>query len=168
MSMIRRLKNENMIKIESLLQQEQSVHLLFQYVPIKLQTWISNINDRFIQNFRDQLIKFSSFLANNSIVITFQLKNIGMDQNYCAKYFLNLDFQVNQKVNTEKLKSTYIRDITALFRPYIVGSGNAGGEQMVLKDSVQLNFGDRGGKGRENNRIKETAVSPPTYKPSSK
>lgn len=58
-----------MIKIESVLEEDESVHLLFEYIPIKLETWISNINDQFIENFRDQLIKFSSFLANNAIKI---------------------------------------------------------------------------------------------------
>lgn len=106
---LRKLKNEHMIKIESVLEEEESIHFLFEYIPIKLETWISNINDQFIENFRDQLIKFSSFLANNYIKIDFQLKNIGMDQNYGAKYFLDLNFEVDPSLNREKLKSTYIR-----------------------------------------------------------
>lgn len=81
-----------MIKIESVLEEEDSIHFMFEYIPIKVETWISNINDQFIETFRDQLIKFSSFLANNAIKIHFQLKNIGMGQNYDAKYFLDLDF----------------------------------------------------------------------------
>jgi hypothetical protein len=100
------------------------VHLLFEYIPIKLETWISNINDQFIENFRDQLIKFSAFLANNYIKIDFQLKNIGMDQNYGAKYFLDLDFALDTAINREKLKSIYIREITSLFKPYIVSTAN--------------------------------------------
>ena len=52
----------------------------------------------------------------------FQLKNIGMDQNYQAKYFMDFNFEVNSNVNREKLKSNYIREITNLFKPYIMGS----------------------------------------------
>lgn len=100
------------------------MHFLFEYIPIKLETWISNINDQFIENFRDQLIKFSAFLANNYIKIDFQLKNIGMDQNYGAKYFLDLDFTLDTAINREKLKSMYIREITSLFKPYIVSTPN--------------------------------------------
>lgn len=96
--------------------------MLFEYIPIKLETWISNINDQFIENFRDQLIKFSSFLANNYIEIEFQLKNIGMDQNYGAKYFLDLDFDIGVNINREKLKSSYIREISNLFKPYLMNS----------------------------------------------
>ena len=35
-------------------------------LPVRVypETWISNINDHFIENFRDQRIKFSAFLAN--------------------------------------------------------------------------------------------------------
>lgn len=82
---------------------------MFEYVPIKLETWISNINDQFIENFRDQLIKFSSYLANSYIKVEFQLKNIGMDQNYNAKYFIDLNFEYDRTINREKLKSNYIR-----------------------------------------------------------
>jgi hypothetical protein len=123
-NILRRLRNEHMIKIESVLEEEESVHFLFEYIPIKLETWISNINDQFIENFRDQLIKFSAFLANNYIKIDFQLKNIGMDQNYGAKYFLDLDFALDTAINREKLKSIYIREITSLFKPYIVSTAN--------------------------------------------
>lgn len=52
---------------------------MYEYVPIRLDKWISNINEQFIESFERQLIKFSSTLANNDIVIDFQLKNIGMD-----------------------------------------------------------------------------------------
>jgi len=45
-----------------------------------------------------------------------------MDQNYGAKYFLDLNFDVDTNVNREKLKSTYIREITNLFKPYIMNS----------------------------------------------
>ena len=93
--------------------------MMFEYVPIKVETWISNINEQFIESFREQLVRFSSFLANNDIVIEFKLANVGMDQNYNAKYFLNLDFEVDKSVNKEKLKSAYIRDIYNIFRPYI-------------------------------------------------
>jgi hypothetical protein len=81
------------------MEEEDSLHLLFEYVPIKVETWINNINDQFIENFRDQLIKMSSFLANNFIKIDFQLKNIGMDQNYGPKYFLDLDFEIIANAN---------------------------------------------------------------------
>lgn len=43
-----------------------------------------------------------------------------MDQNYGAKYFLDINFEVDNRINREKLKSTYIRKITELFKPYIL------------------------------------------------
>ena len=45
-----------------------------------------------------------------------------MDQNYGPKYFLDLDFEVINNINREKLKSVYIKDITNLFRTYIKNS----------------------------------------------
>ena len=45
-----------------------------------------------------------------------------MDQNYGAKYFLDLDFTLDTTINREKLKSMYIREITSLFKSYIVNT----------------------------------------------
>ncbi len=98
-NIMKKLKCEQLIKLESVLQQDQTIHFLFQYVPIRLETWISNINDQFIENFRDQVIKFSSYLANNFIKIDFRLKNIGMDHNYGAKYFLDPTFVYDPTLN---------------------------------------------------------------------
>ena len=77
---------------------------------------------------------------------------------------------MGSNVNREKLKSTYIRDITNLFKPYIMGSKSTiSQESRPLKDSIDLSSKERFQKGRENTRFKETAaISPPTNKPSSK
>ena len=45
-----------------------------------------------------------------------------MDENYRAKYFLDLGFEVDNTIHREKLKSNYIREITNLFKPYILQS----------------------------------------------
>ena len=47
-----------------------------------------------------------------------------MDQNYGAKYFLDLNFEFQRNVNREKLKSNYIREITNLFKPYIMNTNS--------------------------------------------
>jgi hypothetical protein len=163
---LRRLKNEHMIKIESVLEEEESVHFLFEYIPIKLETWISNINDQFIENFRDQLIKFSAFLANNFIKIDFQLKNIGMDQNYGAKYFLDLDFTLDSSLNREKLKSMYIREITNLFKPYIV-STNTNNNYALDSERERPNDYKNAKEPPQKNtpetrKVHDTSISPPT------
>lgn len=168
-NVLRRLKNEHMIKIESVLEEEESIHFLFEYIPIKLETWISNINDQFIENFRDQLIKFSSFLANNYIKIDFHLKNIGMDQNYGAKYFLDLDFQLDPSANREKLKSMYIREITNLFKPYILTTNpntyaldserERNEPKNAPRESTHKNTPDNPRK------VHDTSISPPTNRP---
>mgnify|MGYP000860961330 CR=1 FL=1 len=106
-----------------------------------METWISNINEQFIENFRDQLIKFSSFLANNYIKIDFQLKNIGMDHNYGAKYFLDLNFEQQPNLNREKLKSNYIREITNLFKPYLDNAiQNEGNDSDRQQNSGEYNI----------------------------
>ena len=144
-----------------MLEEEDNLHFLFEYIPIKLETWISNINDQFIENFRDQLIKFSSYLANNLIKIEFQLRNIGMDQNYGAKYFLGIDFDVIPLSSREKLKSNYIREITNLFRPYIMNSTQPA-QNSIIKTQKEP------AKESEVRKVQDAAISPPTYKPPNK
>lgn len=145
-----------MVKIEAVLEEDDSIHFMFEYVPIKVETWISNINDRFIEDFRDHLIKFSSFLANNHIKLQFHLKNVGMDQNYLAKYFMDLNFEIDPSSNREKLKSSYIREITSMFQPYLMGPAAMVSEESeknkIVKtsslqvESPQLQASDQGKK----------------------
>jgi hypothetical protein len=100
-------------------------------------------------------------LANSSIKIDFKLKNIGMDQNYGAKYFLDLNFEIDSTVNREKLKSNYIREISNLFKPYIVESSNP-----VTRTSQQF-VSEKTTKGNDklkSNQHVDTAISPPTNK----
>lgn len=113
------IHNDHMIKIESVMEENDSIFFFYEYVPIKVETWISNINDQFIENFKDQLIKFSSFLVHNNISTVFQLENIGMDHKYQAKYFLNINFEINTTLSKDKLKSNYIKQISSLFKPYL-------------------------------------------------
>jgi len=40
----RRLNQTCIIKLEQILEEESCLHLLYEYVPIRMQTWISNIN----------------------------------------------------------------------------------------------------------------------------
>lgn len=120
-------------------------------MPIKLETWISNINDQFIKNFRDQLIKLSVVMANNGLQTRFELGKIGMDQNYNAKYFLDLSFDIVEPSGREKLKDIYLRDITNLFKPHITLSGHNPASDRSSNDNTR--------KQRA-----EVAISPPTNK----
>ena len=44
----RRLNQSCIIRLEQILEQQEGMHLLYEYVPIRMQTWISNINEKFI------------------------------------------------------------------------------------------------------------------------
>ncbi len=72
--------------------------MLYEYVPIKIENWISNLNPEFIENFQCKLLGLASYLIENKIFIDFKLKNIGMDQNYNPKYFIDLDYQTNNEI----------------------------------------------------------------------
>ena len=52
----RRLNQSCIIRLEQILEQQEGMHLLYEYVPIRMQTWISNINEKFIESFCRQLI----------------------------------------------------------------------------------------------------------------
>lgn len=63
-----------------------------------MQTWISNISENFIEGFCRQLIEFGDYLAKCYISIDLTLGNVGMDENYRPKYFLDLNFTIDEKV----------------------------------------------------------------------
>lgn len=55
------------------------MELLYEYVPIRMQTWISNINEKFIEGFCRQLVELGEYLAKCYITTTLSLDNVGMD-----------------------------------------------------------------------------------------
>ena len=44
-----------------------------------MQTWISNINEKFIESFCKQLIELGEYLAKCYINVVLTLENVGMD-----------------------------------------------------------------------------------------
>lgn len=88
-----------------------------------------------------------------------------MDHNYNAKYFLDLNFELNPSLNREKLKSNYIREITNLFKPYLANSSIMQvNDSDREKKSYDFKTQEAGTKGNETTRRQESAISPPTNK----
>lgn len=59
----RRLNQSCIIRLEQVLEEESGVTLMYEYVPIRMQTWISNINEKFIEGFCKQLVELGEYLA---------------------------------------------------------------------------------------------------------
>jgi hypothetical protein len=61
-------------------------------------------------------------LAFNGIITNIELKNLGLNEQYEAKYFLGLNFLHKKQFNKYELKSNYIEEIKILFSPFLVNS----------------------------------------------
>lgn len=77
-----------------------------------------------------------------------------MDQDYRAKYFFDLNFEINPIINREKLKSSYIRDITNLFKPYLLNNISQNSELDRPEPPQETKITDTSKR--------ESAISPPT------
>jgi hypothetical protein len=64
------------------------------------------------------LLELADYLAENSIVIDFKLKNIGMDQNYNPKYFIGLEYEINTLTGKDPLMEKYTAQINEIISPY--------------------------------------------------
>jgi hypothetical protein len=85
-----------------------------------------------------------------------------MDQEYSAKYFLDLNFEIDRNCNREKLKSSYIREITTLFKPYILNSNNKIQSGLESdREVVSVDYSNQPQK-HETSRRHDTSVSPAT------
>jgi hypothetical protein len=115
----RRLNQSCIIRLEQVLEEEAAVTLLYEYVPIRMQTWISNINEKFIESFCKQLIELGEYLAKCYISAEIRLENVGMDENYRPKYFLDLDFAVDESIPKSTLRGKYQQEVLQLFKPYV-------------------------------------------------
>lgn len=58
-------------------------------------------------------------MAKCYINVQLTLENVGMDENYKPKYFLDFDFQVNESLDKQILKKSYHTQVLSLFRPYV-------------------------------------------------
>lgn len=93
-----------------------------------------------------------------------------MDQNYGAKYFLDLNFQFDNTLNREKLKSMYIREITNLFKPYII-STNSTPSYALDSERTNNDFKSNAKESPQRNsqqdprKVTDTSISPPTNRP---
>lgn len=93
-----------------------------------------------------------------------------MDQNYGAKYFLDINFTVDTTINREKLKSAYIREITSLFKPYILSNNPAvsivsDSERSAKNNELKSNK-EPTKKASNENKGYDASVSPPTNRQS--
>lgn len=48
-----------------------------------------------------------------------KLTNVGMDENYRPKYFLDFDFVIDDSLDKAALRTNYQQQILALFKPYV-------------------------------------------------
>lgn len=51
-------------------------------------------------------------------MIDFKLKNIGMDQNYCPKYFIGIDYEINTLNGKDLLLQKYKAQICDILNTY--------------------------------------------------
>lgn len=117
--LFRRLNQSCIVRLEQVLEEEDGLQLLYEYVPIRMQTWISNINEKFIEGFCRQLAELGDYLAKCYIKVELRLDCVGMDENYRPKYFLDLDFAQDESQDKAALRANYQQQILSLFRPYI-------------------------------------------------
>lgn len=74
-----------------------------------------------------------------------------------------MGFEVDPTVQKEKLKSGYIREITNLFKPYVVGSqvlGNKKTQSEIVSEQKGLQLAS----SIVSVRTQDNAISPPTNK----
>lgn len=71
-----------------------------------------------------------------------------MDENYRPKYFLDLDFAVDEAIQKATLKSKYQQEVLQLFRPYVQS-------KLALKSIYNGSQGSRGSKESVPNSSKE-------------
>ena len=77
---------------------------MYEYVPIKMEKWISSITEKFIDSFCRQLLELGDYFAKCQLHTKLSLSNVGMNENYEPKYFLDFDFVIDNATNKGQLK----------------------------------------------------------------
>jgi len=90
------------------MEEEDSVCLLYEYVPIKVSKYVKAMDEKFLKQYRQQLYEIADLLAENRIIANVEMANMGLNEKYEAKYFLGMSFVQKKQVNMYELKNDYI------------------------------------------------------------
>lgn len=69
--------------------------------------------------FRQQMLEFTNYLARCFIVSEIRFGNIGMDDHYKPKYFLDLNIHISEACDKDSLRDYYHGIIDTIFMPFI-------------------------------------------------
>ena len=81
--------------------------------------YIKAMDEKFLKQYRHQLFEIADVLAENRIIASIDMGNMGLNEKYEAKYFLGVDFVQKKQVNIYELKNDYIEEIKRIFAPYL-------------------------------------------------
>lgn len=105
------LRHDCLIKLESAAEEKGEYYLLFEHVDTPLDKWSQTVTREFIEEYERQLIMFSRYLADKSIITSFRKEHMGVSQAGYPKYFLDPRFEVEPQVEKIALKKKYKEEI---------------------------------------------------------
>ena len=84
---MKNLRNQNLVRLESIQEKHSSIHLFYEYVHYKLP---SDPSTR--KSVAQQIYNLTIYLTNIGIKVTIEPQRIGINKNHMMKYFIGLDF----------------------------------------------------------------------------
>ena len=115
----RRLNQGSLVQLENMLQGDHKLEMFYEYVPMRLDVWLGGMEERLIEGICRQLIELGNYLAKCYVRATLRLENIGLDQHYRVKYFLDFTYSLDSATNKNQLRNQYQEDILEMLRPYL-------------------------------------------------
>jgi hypothetical protein len=101
---LRNLKNKYLIKVEGLLEEDDTVYVLYEVVPNKLEECLRGASALLLNKVAAQMHEFGRFLSNIGVRVRLELGRFGLTEGETLKYFIGLDFDWEEDPDQEDLE----------------------------------------------------------------
>ncbi len=93
-------RHDYLVNLERVLEEEDRVHLCYEYAPLRLERWLVAVNGELLGELEQQLVELAEFLTRSSIAFTFRPEAVGLSRDLTIKYFLS-EFAVDAHSHEE-------------------------------------------------------------------
>ena len=89
---IKNLKNKYLVKVDSIYEEDDSIHIMYEYVSTNLKTALEHATVQTFYSIQEQIKNLSLYLSNIGVKALYTLDRLGLDSKRGVKFFIGLDF----------------------------------------------------------------------------
>lgn len=82
-------RHDHLVNVDRMLEGQDYVELYYDYVPMRLEKWLLDVNEELVGVLEEQLVEVAEYLTRCSLKFDFDPACVGLSKEMTVKYFLN-------------------------------------------------------------------------------